>query len=102
MLINLIYHSDIIVNIFSTINIEACIFNKLIINVNFDNLEKMYFYDHKKDWRQNLHKLDRDLDHNQRIVKSGSIKLANSPNELISSINDYLKILKMNQMNEKK
>ena len=66
MLINLIYHSDIIVNIFSTINIEACIFNKPIINVNFDNLEKMYFYDHKKDWRQNLHKLDRDLDHNQR------------------------------------
>ena len=61
----------------------------------------MYFYDHKKDWRQNLHKLDRDLDHNQRIVKSGSIKLANSPNELISSINDYLKN-PQNESNERK
>tara|TARA_Y100000816_G_scaffold291137_1_gene281588 strand:+ start:423 stop:1841 length:1419 start_codon:yes stop_codon:yes gene_type:complete len=101
MLINLIYHSDVIVNIFSTINIEACIFNKPIVNVNFDNLEKMYNYDHKKNWRQNLHKLDKNLDHNQRIVKSGSIKLANNPKELISYINDYLKN-PQNNSNERK
>lgn len=89
-LANLIYHSDIIINIYSTINIEACIFNKPLINVNFDNLKPMYKYKHGKSWRQNLHKLDRDLDHNQRIVKSGATKLADSPNELINCINEYL------------
>ena len=101
MLINLIYHSDVIVNIFSTINIEACIFN-VIVNVNFDNLEKMYYYDHKKNWRQNLSKLDKDLDHNQRIVKSGSMKLANNPKELINLINDYLKNPQNNSKERKK
>ena len=61
----------------------------------------MYYYDHKKNWRQNLSKLDKDLDHNQRIVKSGSMKLANNPKELINLINDYLKILKIIQKKKK-
>ena len=72
------------------------------MNVNFDNLEKMYNYDHKKNWRQNLHKLDKNLDHNQRIVKSGSIKLANNPKELISYINDYLKNERVMSKDERK
>jgi len=86
---NLIYHSDVIVNIYSTVNIEGAIFNKPLINIDFDNLKAMYRWN-KKYERQSI-EIDRNLDHNQRIIKTDGVKNVSNEEELISSINFYLK-----------
>lgn len=92
---NLLLHSDIIVNIYSTFNIEGSIFNKPLINIDFDNLEPMYEWN-KKYQRQSI-EIDRNLDHNQRIIKSSGVKNVQSEIELINSINQYLKNPKIDE-----
>tara|TARA_B100000795_G_C22804693_1_gene444058 strand:+ start:3150 stop:4571 length:1422 start_codon:yes stop_codon:yes gene_type:complete len=86
---NLIFNSDIIVNIYSTFNIEGAIFNKPLINIDFDNLEPMYEWN-KKYERQSI-EIDRNLDHNQRIIKAKAIKNVKNESELILAIDTYLK-----------
>ena len=74
-----------VVNMFSTLNIEASIFNVPIVNVSFegkipDNLRKAR-YDINMDLEQS---------HNQRIVRSGGVAMAYKPEELIPLINEEL------------
>ena len=85
---NLLSHSDIIVNIYSTFNIEASIFDKPLVNIDFDNLDPMYEWN-KKYQRQSI-EIDRNLDHNQRIVKSSGVKNVKNEIELVESIKKYL------------
>lgn len=86
---NLIYHSDILINIYSTFNIEGAIFDKPLINIDFDDLQPMYEWN-KKYERQSI-TIDRNLDHNQRIIQSKGIKNVRNESELIKEIDTYLK-----------
>lgn len=85
---NLIFYSDIIVNIYSTFNIEGSIFNKPLINIDFDNMDTMYNWNNKYE-RQSI-EIDRNLDHNIRIIKTEGVKNIKNVKDLIPSINDYL------------
>lgn len=84
---NLIMSSDLIINIFSTLNIEGSIFNKPLINIDFDNFKPMYEWN-KKFERQSL-AIDRSLDHNKRILSYGGISNIKNENDLIEKINYY-------------
>ncbi|MDA7447634.1 hypothetical protein N8786_04320 [Candidatus Pelagibacter ubique] len=86
---NLIFHSDVLVNIYSTFNIEGAIFDKPLINIDFDDLKPMYEWN-KKFERQSI-AIDRNLDHNQRIVKSKGIRNVKNESELIQAIDAYIK-----------
>lgn len=85
---NMIVNSDVIVNIFSTLNIEGAIFDKPLINIDFDNFKPMYKWN-KKFERQSL-SIDRALDHNSRIMTYNGILNTKSEYELIEGINLYL------------
>jgi hypothetical protein len=85
---NILFHSDIIVNVYSTINIEGAIFNKPLINIDFENFDPMYEWN-KKFERQSL-KIDKSLDHNLRIMSYNGISNVSSKKELIEKINLYL------------
>ena len=96
----LIINSDVIVNIFSTVNIEGSILNKPLININYDNFRPMYKWN-KKHERQSL-KIDRELDHNLRIIESNCCKMVNNNKELIMSIKKYLGDPSLDQIYRKK
>ena len=86
-LAGLLKHSEVVVNMFSTLNLEASIFDRPIVNVAFD-------FDHKrppgtKVARFNIH-YDEVQTHNQRVVHSGGASVAHSVDELIEQINRYL------------
>lgn len=100
LLKELIINSDVIINIFSTVNIEGSILNKPLININYDNFKPMYKWN-KKHERQSL-KIDRELDHNTRIIESNCAKMVNNNKELIMSVKEYLNDSSLDQIYRKK
>jgi hypothetical protein len=95
----LIKYSDIIVNVFSTINLEAMIFDKPSLNVCFQ---------YKKNKEKKNHRARHDIfvdlkqDHNQRILSTGGIINCLTDESLIDNIKFYLKKPKFNSKNRLK
>jgi len=86
-LASILKNSDVVVNMFSTLNIEASIFDTPIVNVAFQ-------FDSKRPLgakiaRFNIH-YDEVQTHNQRIVRSNGTTVAHSVGQLIKQINQYL------------
>ena len=76
-LLNLKYslkYTDLNINYASTISIEACIFDKPVINIGYIDRFKLAY----------------EFDHYRPIYESGSVKLAKTNDELVSFINMYL------------
>lgn len=78
---NMLY-SDVVVNLASTVTIDAAVFNTPIICINFDfygerpfNLSVKRFY---------------EFDHYAKLLENGGVKLPRSKEELIENINEYL------------
>jgi len=84
---SLLRYSDVMLNVFSTMNLEGAIFDTPIINICFEG-ERTGQYDNMP--RVDI-KIDEMQTHNQRIVKTGGIRLARDKDELIGLINMYLK-----------
>ena len=80
---NLFYHSDLIITNYCTIVIEASIFDKPVININYDGHQK-------KKYLFSINRI-RDYTHYRQIVASGGERAANSKDELLQLINSYLK-----------
>lgn len=83
LLFNSLYFSEVTINTISTLSIDAAALDKPVINVRFDaealcprkhSVEQMVGHDHY-----------------EAIERSGGVALANSMEELIKEINDYLK-----------
>jgi len=88
-LLNLKYsfrYSDININYASTISIEACIFNKPIINIGYLGIYAMAY----------------DFDHYRPIYKSGAVSLAKNDKDLSRLINMYLDNPSLDSENRKK
>jgi len=86
-LASILENSDVVVNMFSTLNVEASIFDKPTVNVAFQ-------FEHKrppsaKIARFNIH-YDEVQTHNQRVIQSGGTTVAHSVEQLIEQINQYL------------
>ena len=72
-----------IITNYCTIVIEASIFDKPVININYDGHQK-------KKYLFSINRI-RDYTHYRQIVASGGERAANSKDELLQLINSYLK-----------
>ena len=85
---SLLKYSDVIINVFSTINIEGAIFDKPLINISYQKNSK--FYDKNIKSRYDIN-IDFKQDHNQRILSTEGIINCWNSEELNNAINDSLK-----------
>lgn len=81
-LAELMCYSDVVVNVASTITIDAAAFDTPVVNVAFDGRSaKPYSGSCRRYY---------DYDHYRRIVQSGGVRLAHSPEELVRHVQAYL------------
>ncbi len=85
LLASILKHSDVIVNMFSTLNLEASIFDIPIVNVCFEGNS----YAGPMKARYDIG-LDERQTHNQRVVKTGGVMMARDKHQLIDCINKSL------------
>jgi len=80
-----LHHSDVVLNVASTIAIEAAIFDTPIVNIAFD--------DRDADARPFLESPLRyySYTHYQQIVRAGAVRIATRPAEMIDLVNLYLR-----------
>jgi hypothetical protein len=78
------FHSDVVLNVASTIAIEASIFDTPTVNIAFDH--------DAADARPFLTSPLRyySYTHYQQIVRAGAVRIAKSPDEMIDLVNAYL------------
>ncbi len=79
---NIICHSDIIINTYSSISVEASAFLKPIININFDGYKKRPFNKSVKRFQL--------LSHYKHVSETGGVRMAESEKDLLSALNEFL------------
>lgn len=84
-LVALLRNSSVLINIYSTLNLEAAIVDTPCVNVSFNGKEG-----YGLTVRRNV-ALDEAQPHNQRIVQSGGVAMVRNETELIAAINAYLR-----------
>jgi hypothetical protein len=75
-------HADTVVNYFSTVQLDACICNKPIINIGFD-------WGPEVNTTQRPSKFENYV-HLKRVVQTGAVSVAHSPGEMLQLINQAL------------
>ena len=86
-LMRLLKATDVLVNVFSTLNIEGAIFDVPLVNVSFEDDELLYpaqldaRFDIMIDWRAT---------HNQRLLSCGGCRTVWNRAEMVSAVRDYL------------
>ncbi len=83
---SLISNADVLVTMFSTLMVEACICNTPIVNVGFDPV--LADAAHSFDYRSI--KIDMNQPHNLKVRESGATTIAYNAEELVEYINRYL------------
>jgi hypothetical protein len=81
-LANTLVHSDVIVNVASTIAIEAAICDTPVVNIGFDGPEPRPLLDSAARYYR--------YDHYRPLVEAGAVRLASAPDELVSLVQTYL------------
>jgi hypothetical protein len=81
-LANTLRHSDVIVNVASTIAIEAAIFDTPVVNVAFDGEREQDFARSARRYYQFTHYVN--------ITRHNAVRVAWSPDELIGHVRSYL------------
>jgi hypothetical protein len=82
-LVNSLYHSDVVINVESTITLDANAFDKPVIMIGYDG-DKVMDYWHSV--RRNY-----DREHFAAVLASGGVSYVQSHDALIDAINRYLK-----------
>lgn len=78
----MLYHADVVIPIFSTMAIEAALFDRPTISIGFDGHKKRPFH-------QSVTRLEH-LTHFKHVLETGSVKVVRSFDELYQNINRYL------------
>jgi hypothetical protein len=81
-LANTMRHSDVVVNVASTLAIEAAIFDTPVVNVSFDG-------ETPSDWVRSARRYYR-FDHYVNITRHGAVQVAEEPAELVEQVGRYL------------
>tara|TARA_B100000745_G_scaffold290355_1_gene229220 strand:- start:18945 stop:20318 length:1374 start_codon:yes stop_codon:yes gene_type:complete len=81
--VNLMYHADVVINIASTLSIDAAVFDTPAICINFDSKSKHLSY-----WEQ-VGRLYDHFDHYEKLVATGGAVTPESSEALIQNINTY-------------
>ncbi len=82
---SLLEHSDVMLNMFSTMVIEAAIFDLPTVNVCIRERCKVEFGKSQQDIM-----VDYSQTHNQRVIQTGGVKTVFTMEDLYSAVNDYL------------
>ncbi len=88
-LIQSLYHVDLVVWVATTICLDAAVFNKPQIVVNFDGFKN-------KEYRKSIRRYHNE-DHMKDLLDMEGVTRANSPEELIAWVNAYLDDPRVNQ-----
>ncbi len=81
-LAELMRYSDVVINIASTITIDAACFDTPVVNVAFDGLQQKPYLDSYRRYY--------DYNHYRNILKSGGVRLSHNLDEAIDNIRFYL------------
>ena len=82
ILSNTLHHTDVMINVASTITIESCLFDTPVVNIGFDaNLDLDFNRSVKRHFQYS---------HYANIVESNGVKIAKSEEDLHMFINNYL------------
>jgi hypothetical protein len=76
------YHSNVVLNVASTISLDAIAFDTPVVGVGFEGGERR---DYMESYRRYY-----DYTHMNRIVKSGGLRVVRSFEEMIKAVNAYL------------
>ncbi len=93
-LMNLLYHADVIINTYSSVSVEASVFLKSAININFDGYQKRPFKESIKRFKH--------LSHYHHVFKTGGVLQAESSYDLIRFVNELLNNPTKNQASVEK
>jgi hypothetical protein len=77
-----LFHSDVIVNVASTIAVEAAIFDTPVVNVSFDGERDSDFVRSARRYYRFTHYVN--------VTRHNAVRVADTPEKLISEINRYL------------
>jgi CDP-glycerol glycerophosphotransferase (TagB/SpsB family) len=77
-----LFYSDVIVWVATTLPLDAAIFDKPLIAVNFDGYEEKSYYESVRRYH--------DEDHMKKMLDCNGVKVADSKEDLIEIINMYL------------
>ena len=80
--INTMYYSDIVISTYSTISVEGCVFDKPLININFDGYSK-------RPANKTVKRLSA-FSHFKHVSDTGALSNVSSKEELLNTINKYL------------
>jgi CDP-glycerol glycerophosphotransferase (TagB/SpsB family) len=80
-LLNSLYHCDLMINTVSTVTIEACIFDKPVINIAFDGFQKKPFFESVARFYTS--------NHYSNIVRTGGVSVVHDKEEMVEAINSY-------------
>jgi CDP-glycerol glycerophosphotransferase (TagB/SpsB family) len=75
-------HADVVVNVASTISIEACIFDTPVVNINFDGPDESAYVKSARRYYSFTHYVN--------ITRRGAVRVATSPGELVRDVAAYL------------
>jgi hypothetical protein len=81
-LANTMHHSDVVVNVASTLAIEAAIFDTPVVNVSFDG-------ESPAEWVRSARRYYR-FTHYVNITRHGAVRVAEEPSQLIEQVGRYL------------
>jgi hypothetical protein len=81
-LANTMHHSDVVVNVASTLAIEAAIFDTPVVNISFDG-------ETPADWVRSARRYYR-FTHYTNITRHGAVRVAETPAQLVDAIGSYL------------
>lgn len=81
--VNLMKHSDVVINLASTVTIDAAVFDTPVINIAYNPTLPASAWNYAEKWYSSTHY--------SNIVKAGGIRIAYSEAELIHHIQDYLR-----------
>ena len=79
---NIFYHSDIIINTYSSAAVEASGVLKPIININFDGYKK-------RSYQESVKRFKDHLSHYWHIQETGGVRQAESAEDLLRLINEF-------------
>jgi len=81
-LANTLFHADVMINYASSTTIEACVYDTPVVNIAYDGDQTPPIYGSALDgYRQ---------EHYRRIVDTGGVRLAYSPQELLEWVGHYI------------
>ncbi len=89
-----LYHSSVVIYVATSLGLDALVFNKPQIIVDFDGFEE-------KNYWQSVRRYH-DEDHMKKMIACGGVKVATDAKQLIKMINDYLENPSLDQIGRDK